>query len=188
MKTSIGILSLVLLAGCGSLHHPYIWQDESIKLESFTTFSWITDHPLGFHQIQTNTDYDLEDILKSQTISLLEEKGMRFVSGRTVADVNISFAVGAKTRSVVPIRQFPPAISGDETDTSLTHYPDLGYDYLEGQLCIEFHDPLTNQPLWHGTIDDVLLPDKDAFNRELVTQILTIILSKYKTSSNELKE
>ena len=182
----INTLLLVALTGCFAINQPYIWKDERVDVSKAQTFSWIAEHPLGYHQIHTNVSKNLEESLMRNTREILEANGMTYTDNHLDSDLNISFAIGAKTREIRPISNFPPAISGDDSEAFLTRY-DLGYDYIEGQLCIEFHDPSTNQPYWHGTIDDIVLPDENVFEDETVQKILTLILAEYPAVAKEHK-
>lgn len=188
MRIALFILLVsISLTGCVAVNQPYIWIDEHADISQAKTFSWIAKHPLGYHQVHTNVSKGLEDSLMHHTRQLLEARGMVFTPNHLDSDLNISFAVGAKTREIRPISNFPPAISGDDSEAFFLTY-DLGYDYIQGQLCIEFHDPLTNAPYWHGTIDDLVLPDQNVFEEETVKKILSLILAEFPDKTDNQTE
>ncbi len=178
------VFPVLILSGCSTLEPAVVQYDSGADYQGLQSFTWITDRPLAFHQVDQNAIVDpvLESSLKKISGDLLAAKGFHFVNNLEDADLAVSFSVGARTRKLAPRDRFPDAISGDERDEWLGYWADSNIesvDYLEGQICIEFHDVRTRKPIWHGTVRDILLDSGEVFDESVVQTVVVKILDKF---------
>ncbi len=183
-RLAVFILPVLVLTGCSTLEQADVQYDSGADYSGMQSFTWITDRPLAFHQVDPSAIVDpiLESSLMKISAQLLQDKGFRFVNNLEEADLAVSFSVGARSRKLASRDRSPDAISGDERDEWLGYWADSNIqnvDYLEGQICIEFHDVKSRKPIWHGTVRDILLDSDEVFDESVVQNLVVKILDKF---------
>ena len=77
--SSVGaLMALMLLGGCQSVPETTFDYDRTVDFARYQTFSWINDHPLGFHSMESHAGPLLERPLMEATRELLPSKNSTF--------------------------------------------------------------------------------------------------------------
>ena len=142
----------VLLTGCATIkvgHH----QDESVSLDFYQSFSWITDDPLI---LGAGDGAKISPLAKKKIVdsiaATIRDKGYTYTADRSKADFIVSYTIG--TREKIDASSYPHDYTGEWS----WHLHGRGYYstevvhryYTEGTLGIDIFDGKTKEPVWHG--------------------------------------
>ena len=174
----IAISLTVLLGACSSIPSAMFDYDRENSFRNYETFSWISEHPLAFHQLDSHVSPILEKRLVDITRPLLERRGLRFVENVNSADLTVAFTIG--TREEVRWNQYSSgAISGDYWGYYWSGSSVENWTYYEGQVCVDIFDAKAKRPIWHGTVTDSIRGDIEDFSTKDLRNVLEAIIAGY---------
>lgn len=191
LTSRIRIACFILLsvsAGCQSARTVFDYDDQ-VDFGRYQTFSWISENPLSFHEMDSHTSTLLEQQLIEAAQKNLAGKGLRFVENPTDADLLVSFTVGSRER-IIARDYYDPHL-----DSYYGSYNYGGRSYWadnsqllrvtrEGQVCVDVFDRELERPVWHGTsLEKIKTPDMQYW-RDNVDRIVTLIIAGYPTIAN----
>lgn len=129
--------------------------NESISIENYRTFSWISDVPYVRGYVDSDirisplTQEKIEKAIEAELVS----KGYVFVVDRRNADFLASYTIG--TRERLSVDAYPNYQRGDwawhvSGDRYYDNQDISGHTYTEGTLGVDLFDRETGEPVWHG--------------------------------------
>ena len=169
-----------LLMSCQSTPVAQYDFDDSRDYNLYSSFSWISDTPLSFHDTTTHASPMLENRLKEAAKEAFQQRGLKFTENRDEADLLISFTVGSRDR--ILLEGYPqPSVYVDAYNDG-TYWVDnsrlLG-QFVEGQVCIDMFDRKSGYPVWHGTVREPISEQDVDFWREQIGGIVATIAEGY---------
>lgn len=159
--------------------------DRENDFQKYTTFSWIGEHPLAFHQLDSHVSPILEKRLVDLTRPLLGKRGLHFVESVDSADLTVAFTVGTRER-VRWDSYSPGAISGDYWGSYWGGASLETWTYYEGQVCVDIFDTKERRPIWHGTVTDPIHGDIEDFSTKDLRKVLEAITAGYPPGGDDV--
>lgn len=181
---TMAVVWTLLLAGCQSA--PVLKTDyaESVDFAEYSTFTWISDTPLSFHEMTSHVSPLLQERLKEAAKREFGGRGLKFVEDTDQADLLLSFTVGSRDRILLE-GYARPTVYADaygEGEYWVDNSRYLG-KFVEGQVCVDLFDRESGRPVWHGTTrEPIFEPDVDYW-RESIGEIVSLIASAYPPES-----
>ena len=179
-RTMAAAAWFALLISCQSTPEAQYDFDDSRDYSLYSSFSWISDAPLSFHNNSTHASPMLEERLKEAAKEAFQQRGLTFTEDRDEADLLISFTVGSRDR--ILLEGYPqPSVYVDAYNDG-TYWVDnsrlLG-QFVEGQVCIDLFDRKSGYPVWHGTVREPISEQDVDFWREQISGIVATIAKGY---------
>lgn len=171
--------------GCQNTPTPLYDFEKDTDFSRFSTFTWIDETPLSFHEMTSHVSPLVEERLKVVAKNQFSLRGLGFVEVFDEADLLLSFTIGSRDQILLEGYSRPSVYPDAYTDGS--YWIDNGRylgKFVEGQVCIDLFDRVTGKPVWHGTVrEPIFEPDMDYW-RERVGEVVAQIAAGYPPDSS----
>lgn len=152
----VGVAALLLaVIGCSSTGIESAHDvNPAIDFRSYSTYAFISEHPMIVGQMQAAVSPMLEGRLMQSIRVALNGKGYREVRDPESADMAISFTVGS--RDQIQVDSYPASYQAGWGYRGSYYGYGMGTEtrvrqYTEGQLAVDVFDVTSRHPAFHGT-------------------------------------
>lgn len=176
----IALASLVALVSACSSNPPVIDYDQSIDFSGYSSYAFISDHPLMRAPDSPPGSPLMEGKLIKATDEFLQAKGFTKADHPEEADFAVGFTIGARDKIRVNSYPAPYRPNYGGWGWGGPYYAGSSnvdvQQYTEGTLAIDIYDVQEHKPAWHGVttkrITDSMRRNLDESVHNLIVEVL----------------
>ena len=177
------LLIAIVLSGCASTPPPLLNYDPTANFGVYSTFSFISAHPLMKDEGARGISPSLEGRLVQATEDILSDRGFTRIADREKADFVIAFTIGSRQK--IQSSSYPNIYRPNPGGWGSGYYPGTNTDivavsdYTEGTLAIDIYDVGRHEPVWHGASSKTITGEMKEDPQGVVNEVLLDILANF---------
>lgn len=142
-----GILQFL---GCVNTDDIFTDFDPQTNFSSYESFTWTGENPMityGNYEVTSKTQKNIMDAVRRT----LNEKGYRYESDSSEADIAVSIIVGASDGTALAENAVPSMLYDSDWRWAYKYGPEIYVNnFTKGMLAIDILDLENQVPVWHG--------------------------------------
>ena len=170
-----------LTAGCESISTKSDY-DKAFNFGGYHTFSWISKSPLVSKAPEVSPL--AEGRIENAVMSVLSQKGFRFVDNPANADFVLAFTVGARQEVRVTSNPYAAGYGAGPYMWGGPYYQNIDVrEFTQGRLAIDIFDVKQKQPVWHGHATKSISSSDQKNAEALINKAVAAILKDFPPTS-----
>ena len=164
-------------SGCESISTKTDY-DSNFSFSGYHTFSWISKSPLVSKSPEVSPL--TEGRIEKAVMTVLSQKGFRFVDDPAKADFVLAFTVGARQQVRVTSNPYAAGYGMGPYMWGGPYYQNIDvHEFTEGRLAIDIFDVKQRQPVWHGHATKSISSSDQKNRDELINKAVAAILKSF---------
>jgi hypothetical protein len=174
------LLLTLIITGCAVKPAVFTDADPQQNFSLYKTFAWANENPMS-----VQSDYMVSPFIGAEVMdgikTELGSKGYQYIEDKTLADMSVSFSIGARDK----VKVFnDPIVISDSWHWGRQYWePNLNrtttFNYVKGALAIDVFDTDRKAPVWHGSVSKKLSHDEKKGSTESIAPAVKAILSNF---------